>query len=367
MSAMTPSGIPDATPTSRGLMSDGDKAKLDGIPPGGGGGPISSVTEANGLTLDAGVLALDEATPASSGAMPGSDKTKLDAITGTNTGDVTLAAFGSTPSAAGASLSGQALTLQPADGSNPGGVSTVAQTFGGAKTLSGAILNGITTIAEAVTSLVRAAAATLVLRSSLGAGSSDVATKLGTSETDAGTHATAKLLSVRTGLGGTEVEKFYITKTLAYFGGGGLWSLDNTVAGGLGVKTGATPVLAFLTSGVTRSAYGFDVNPTFGAFLSLQLHADGRVNQRGTDSSASPGAATADRPIGKNAIAAAASSVTITNSLVTTASVILITPHARDATCKELIAVPAAGSFTVSGSAAATAAVPFSWEVKGLL
>lgn len=58
---------------------------------------------------------------------------------GTNSGDVTLSAFGSTPNGNGASLSTQALTLQPADGSNPGGVSTTTQTFAGAKTFSGAV------------------------------------------------------------------------------------------------------------------------------------------------------------------------------------------------------------------------------------
>lgn len=57
-------------------------------------------------------------------------------VSGTNTGDVTLGTFGSTPNGNGASLSGQILTLQPADGSNPGGVSTSAQTLGGLKTLA---------------------------------------------------------------------------------------------------------------------------------------------------------------------------------------------------------------------------------------
>lgn len=59
-------------------------------------------------------------------------------LSGTNTGDVTLAAFGSTPSANGASLSGQVLTLQPADNTHPGGVSILAQTFAGVKTFSSA-------------------------------------------------------------------------------------------------------------------------------------------------------------------------------------------------------------------------------------
>lgn len=52
---------------------------------------------------------------------------------GTNTGDVTLSAFGSTPNADGASLSGQTLTLQPANAINPGGVSVNPQQFSGQK------------------------------------------------------------------------------------------------------------------------------------------------------------------------------------------------------------------------------------------
>ena len=58
-------------------------------------------------------------------------------LSGNNTGNVTLTAFGSSPTASGASLSGgtgQALTLEPADGSHPGGVSTAAQQFIGVKT-----------------------------------------------------------------------------------------------------------------------------------------------------------------------------------------------------------------------------------------
>ncbi len=59
---------------------------------------------------------------------------------GTNTGDVTLQTFGSTPAAAGASISGQAITMQPADGTHGGGVSILAQTFAGAKTFADNVL-----------------------------------------------------------------------------------------------------------------------------------------------------------------------------------------------------------------------------------
>lgn len=60
-------------------------------------------------------------------------------ISGTNTGDLTLGSFGASPNANGLSISSQVLNLQPADGSNPGGVSTTSQTFAGAKTFSSAL------------------------------------------------------------------------------------------------------------------------------------------------------------------------------------------------------------------------------------
>lgn len=49
---------------------------------------------------------------------------------------VTLAAVGAVPNANGATLTGQQLNLQPANGANPGILTTGAQTLGGAKTFS---------------------------------------------------------------------------------------------------------------------------------------------------------------------------------------------------------------------------------------
>lgn len=60
-------------------------------------------------------------------------------IAGTGTPTLSLGPFGSTPNADAASLSGGVLTLQPADGSNPGGISTTTQTLAGAKTFSTSI------------------------------------------------------------------------------------------------------------------------------------------------------------------------------------------------------------------------------------
>ncbi len=58
---------------------------------------------------------------------------------GTNTGDITLTAIGSTPNANGASLSAQALTLQPADASFGGVITTGTQSIAGAKTFTTSI------------------------------------------------------------------------------------------------------------------------------------------------------------------------------------------------------------------------------------
>lgn len=55
-------------------------------------------------------------------------------LTGSNTGDLSLAAVGATPSDQGASLSGQVLTLQPADATRPGLLSILEQSIAGAKT-----------------------------------------------------------------------------------------------------------------------------------------------------------------------------------------------------------------------------------------
>lgn len=58
-------------------------------------------------------------------------------LSNTNTGDVTFETIGSTPADEGASVSGQAITLQPADATHGGVVSTTTQSFAGNKTFTG--------------------------------------------------------------------------------------------------------------------------------------------------------------------------------------------------------------------------------------
>jgi hypothetical protein len=82
------------------------------------------------------------------------------------------------------------------------------------------------------------------------------------------------------------------------------------------------------------------------------------------DSSASPGAATINKSAGRSAIAAGASTVVITNSKVLAASVVLAVLEDGDATATSIrVSAVAAGSFTVTANAAATAATKFRWAV----
>lgn len=75
-------------------------------------GSVATATTTPAITLTLG--AITPSSVAASGTVTGSN------LSGTNTGDITLTAVGATPSANAASLSGQALTLQPFDGTHPG-------------------------------------------------------------------------------------------------------------------------------------------------------------------------------------------------------------------------------------------------------
>lgn len=92
-----------------------------------------------------------------------------------------------------------------------------------------------------------------------------------------------------------------------------------------------------------------------GAFTSLALTR--------TDSSGTPGNVTNNSPLGRAAIAAAATTCVVTSSLVTANSEVFVEMISNDATLTSLRVTTAAGSFTVTGNAAATAATSFRFLV----
>lgn len=66
---------------------------------------------------------------------------------------LSVAGVGAAPNAAGASLAGAEITLQPADATNPGVVTAAAQTFGGAKTFAAGLVSSDLVKYDGVTGL----------------------------------------------------------------------------------------------------------------------------------------------------------------------------------------------------------------------
>lgn len=83
-----------------------------------------------------------------------------------------------------------------------------------------------------------------------------------------------------------------------------------------------------------------------------------------TDSSGTPGNATINKPSGKVAFAIGASTITVTNSTVTAASIVLCQLQFSDATLTSIkCVIPASGSFVITGNATATAATKVGFVV----
>lgn len=161
---------------------------------------VGSSPNANGASLSGQVLNLQPANSLNPGVVStttqtfAGDKTFTGAISasnftgsssGTNTGDVTLAAVGSSPNGNGATLTGQILNLQPADATSPGVVSTTTQSFAGAKTFTGNVnIDGATRLATSLTGPLKAASG-VVSAAAINLASAEVTGTLG--ETNGGT------------------------------------------------------------------------------------------------------------------------------------------------------------------------------------
>lgn len=114
----------------------------------------------------------------------------------------------------------------------------------------------------------------------------------------------------------------------------------------IGAGGGGTTVFVGHPSPSTTESYGLGVaaNRWSGLFLGQTVTAAGTT-----------GAQTINKASGRVNFAAAATSLVVTNSLVTASSVIIATVQSNDTTMKSVQAVAAAGSFTLYANAAATA------------
>lgn len=271
----------------------------------------------------------------------------------------------------------------PADDTRRGLVSTVAQTFAGAKTF----------LARIVATLgITSGANRLDLRSDLGAGASDVCSVVGSTVADASVNALAKLLSVRTGLGGTEIEKFFVRQDGAVVAVSAFGSIDLTPGGtptinavglrralfGSGASiwyapggTGATAVMHqffpnfSLNDRAARVAQFFNdqngINEVFSIFqlgtIKVGAGTIPLVSATGTPSAT----ATQNAPKGRVTVPSAATSVTVTNDQVTADSFVGLEWEALPGVTHSVSC--AAGSFTVTFSAALGSSLTFRYFV----
>lgn len=244
-----------------------------------------------------------------------------------------------------------------------------------------------------------------------GTSSGDVVARVGTNVVDASVHAAAKLLSVRTGIGGVEVEKAYITKAGGLVTSGqstltGGWTTGNSssMSGGAGLSmsgggasTGCVIALgsdtgtrARLTNAIgaaacTPTVPAFEIEHANGSLASLDmllrvrdntvtkltLTSDGTLGQPGTDRSATVGADTQNKPTGINCIASGATTCTITNSLIPAVATkrirITIQWHGDHGAARSwVVQTSGGGSFVVTLSAAASGDTIFSWSVDSI-
>lgn len=134
-------------------------------------------------------------------------------------------------------------------------------------------------------------------------------------------------------------------------------SASQITSGTLSVARGGTG-LATLTAnqipyGNGTAAFQSSANLTYdGSIFTIKANivVDKTITAPGTT-----GAQTINKTAGSVNFAAAAASLVVTNSLVTTSSIILATVGTNDATMRSVQAVAAAGSFTLFANAAATA------------
>ncbi len=259
-------------------------------------------------------------------------------------------AVGAVPNAAGASASGMALTLQPADGTHPGVVTSGAQTIGGAKTFSGAIsasnLSGTNT-----------GDVTLgTFGSSPDAKGATISAQVVTLQPADDTHPGLVTIAAQT-LAGQKTFSASPRSAFGYGSGsqdGGNQGLSFT--GGDAIIRG-TNIIYLQATGVSGNvqvnSVGLDLSPATTQTTRFAY----------TDATGSPGDAVINKPSGRVRISSTGTSLVVTNSVCTAGSMVIATLLTDDAAAKSVSVQPTPGSFTLTLNAACTGAVDIDFLV----
>ena len=127
----------------------------------------------------------------------------------------------------------------------------------------------------------------------------------------------------------------------------------------------STPAKIQIPGNVAGSGSRLDVALDSGSAISVPTTdgAGGPIKAGFTDSSGTPGNCTCSNVTGKVAIAQGATAVVVTNTLVTTASVVLVTKLSLDSVLVDFKAVCTANTITITGNGAANAACYFQFAL----
>lgn len=144
-----------------------------------------------------------------------------------------------------------------------------------------------------------------------------------------------------------------VTQRIKAFDGSGtnIAGSDLEVGGGQGTGTGIGG--SFIVRGAPAGSSGSALNAYQNNFI--VTGAGDIQTQKTVTAGGTTGAQTINKPSGSVNFAAAATSLVVTNALVTTSSVIIATVATNDATMKSVNIVAGSGSFTINANAAATA------------
>lgn len=133
---------------------------------------------------------------------------------------------------------------------------------------------------------------------------------------------------------------------------------------------GITGVAAGLINGsavndfVIRNSQRIMFSADAGTTAHMAINANGAIVFPATNTATgTTGAQTINKSSGSVNVAAAGTTLVVTNSLVTTASLIFLQVYGTDATAKSATVTVAAGSFTITLNAAATAETKVAWHV----
>lgn len=132
-----------------------------------------------------------------------------------------------------------------------------------------------------------------------------------------------------------------------------LYSSGRAVTTGSGSVTNSYGLNITANTGATNN-YAFSFSGSAGELATLRT--DGKLSLLATNTAAgTTGAQTINKPSGTVNFAAAATSLTVTNSLCTTSSIVFAVVRTNDTTATIKNVVPGAGSFVINLGAAATA------------